>query len=275
MRLVYSAGSRAGRFLTRSRSGREEFTPELTAVPVSLLQVPTGISSPYLARRAAGDPERLRSARRANPRADDLDGDVRVGPPGCVHGERSRPGASAKPGTDTLTVEKQGARGTVHVGRPGATGEERPMGNAHRRHVERSAEMEGETGTARMISAGRVHEQHVRQDRERRRRPREQRPLAQREAAGLVGGGSLATDHDHVVIQGGGGPASIARLAWPVPATLEADEAAADTGTRGGSPGLRGRGRQSKLQRPELLGRGRPRDHLRIVTTAACSGCSG
>ena len=73
-------------------------------------------------------------------------------------------------------------------------------------------------------------------------------------AKGIVATQPRPDDGD-LVIEGGGGPTSIAGPPWPLPAALEADEAPADGSAYAGSAGLRRDGRESKLQRDQLLGR--------------------
>jgi hypothetical protein len=57
---------------------------------------------------------------------------------------------------DELALEQQRASGTALVWGPFAFGDKRPVGDADGRDVEHRAKVEGEAGSARMVSAGGV-----------------------------------------------------------------------------------------------------------------------
>lgn len=109
----------------------------------------------------AGAAERLRRSQSAKGRKDDLNGSVGIGAPGGVDGQRARAAAGAKPVADDIAAQAKGARLPTSVARPRSLRNEEPVRDADGRQVEQCPEVQREAGTARMVAAGRIHEQHV------------------------------------------------------------------------------------------------------------------
>jgi hypothetical protein len=83
-------------------------------------------------------------------------GRVQAGPPRVVQGQRARARTGAEPVADQLAVDEERAAGAALVRWPLALGNERAMRDADRREVQHRAEVERETGAARMVAAGRI-----------------------------------------------------------------------------------------------------------------------
>jgi len=95
--------------------------------------------------------------------------------------ERTRALPCPDPVADELSFEQQRASGTTFVFRPLGFGGEWAVRNAHGREVQHSAEVEGQAGSARVVAAGGVDQEHVRRLRQCAYRGFEQGALAQRE----------------------------------------------------------------------------------------------
>jgi hypothetical protein len=80
-----------------------------------------------------------------------------------MNGERARACPRSQPIADEFAAEPKRTPGTALVGRPLAPGDERAVGDANSREVEDRSELERKAGAARMVAAGRVDENDIRQ----------------------------------------------------------------------------------------------------------------
>jgi hypothetical protein len=98
-----------------------------------------------------------------------------------MDGERTCSWPRAQPVADELAVEHQRASGGALVFRPLAFCAEWAMCDADGWEVEHRAEVERESGSARVVATGGVDQEHVRRLRQRAYGSFEQGALAQRE----------------------------------------------------------------------------------------------
>jgi hypothetical protein len=109
---------------------------------------------------------------------------------------RAHVDACSNPASHLVAIDVQPAPRTPLRTGLGPRRSQRAVSHANRRHVDHRAEMERETGAARVIPTGRVDEEHVGLAAERRHRGGQHRALAKGEQAGLVGRGRHGRD-DH------------------------------------------------------------------------------
>jgi hypothetical protein len=122
--------------------------------------------------------------------------------------------------------------------------------------------MKSQAGAARMVAAGCVDQQDVRQLRKVPNRSFEQRPLAQGEQTRLVRCAPRSRDNRALAAHdSGAGPAEIPRGASPARSAREADEAAADRELAAGHKERRRRTRQLLLFPDQLVHGRRPGAH--------------
>src|SRR6266516_127128 len=84
-----------------------------------------------------------------------------VGSPRGMDGERARPCAGAKPVADELAVDREPVASTALVRRPLALGDEWAMRDADGWEIQYGAEVEGEAGALRVVSACGVDQEHI------------------------------------------------------------------------------------------------------------------
>jgi hypothetical protein len=145
--------------------------------------------------------------------------------------------------------------------------------------------VEGEARTARVIAASCIYEEHIRRLDERAHRGLEQRSFAQREQTRLVRCARFPRYDDRFLADRGGRPRRVARAARAAAPAREADEHAADPGSRREAPWRRVERAEPQLLLDQLLARLRPRRHerilalwtlwsqLRVLREFAASGC--
>ena len=174
--------------------------------------------------------QRLRGAVSAVGEQHDRDGSFGCGTPTGVHRDRSGPRPGAQPTADRFPVQHQRAGGTRPILRVGAFGQQWPVRDADRRYPQYRTEVEGQSGPARMITAGGVHQEDVRCRAQRPDRLRQPRAFPQREQTGLVRGARChSSDHGIQQLialeQGGRSPGRVTGIADAPKSTREADPA--------------------------------------------------
>jgi hypothetical protein len=102
------------------------------------------------------------------------------------------------------------------------------VGDADRRDVQHRTEVEGEAGSAGMVSAGCVDQQHIRRSREGSHGGFEQWSLSEGQQARLVCCAGTARHHERLLPDTGRCPRRVASVARAAAASGEADEDAAD-----------------------------------------------
>jgi protein-L-isoaspartate(D-aspartate) O-methyltransferase len=183
-----------------------------------------------------------------------------------MDGERARTSAGAEPVADDLALEEKRSPCAAFVRRPISFRDERPVGDADRREVERDAEMKREPRPARMVAPGGVDQDDLRHLRQRTHGGLEKRPFPEPEEPGLVpparrardegGADELAGAHERCR-----GPAGFPRPAGPGGTAPEAEEAAADRRVGGRRPKLGRHPAELRLARDQLLRRNGPALH--------------
>jgi hypothetical protein len=126
---------------------------------------------------------------------DNLDGDLDVGAPPRVNGDRASASPGPQPCPDALAVEQQRRAGAARVAGPRAMRQQWPVRDADGRHIEGGPEVQRQPCSARMIASGRIHEYDVGHDVERPNRGLEQWAFAQRQQPRPVRRGGRARDH--------------------------------------------------------------------------------
>jgi len=130
--------------------------------------------------------------------------------------------------------------------------------HADGRQVEHGSEVEGDTGTPRMVAPGGVDEEDIWRTSEAASGQLQQRPLAKREQAWRVWRPGTACHDGARARSDSGSPGWVAGLARPGSAAGKAHEHRPDPRTRSGPPRLRPSCAQLLLQRYELALNRRP-----------------
>jgi hypothetical protein len=130
---------------------------------------------------------------------------------------------------------------------------------------EHRAELEREAGSARMVAAGRVDQEHVRRFRQRVDGGFQKFALPEGEQARLVRHARMTWHHCRCWADTRGCPRRVACLAGAAFPTGEADEDGTDLRFRLESPRCRPERGQPRLLLDQLLARERPGEHRRIM----------
>ncbi len=106
--------------------------------------------------------------------------------------EWTRSPLRAQPVSNRLSVQHQRATCAAILRWPFPRRQQGPVRHAHRRHADDRPELERKAGSARMVTSGRVYQEHVGRPRQRRDRRLQQRALTQGKQARTVGGHDMA-----------------------------------------------------------------------------------
>ncbi len=203
-----------------------------------------------------------------------LDGGVRVGPPGGVHGHRLAAPPGPQPVAHQLPAQSQRRRRAGGRARPVPLGDQRPVGHPDRGHTQHRPQVQRQPGAPWMVTPGGVDQQHLGRARlvQGAHGRLEQPALPQRQQRRQVGRAGGAAHHrtgQHTPVPQyrRRGERGVACLADPGDPSGEAHEAPPDSrrgARRGGRrrPRRRGRLAERHLHADQLVGAHRPgRDH--------------
>lgn len=155
--------------------------------------------------------------------------------------------------------------GAALVDWPPALRDERTVRYAHGRELEHRPELERQARSTRMITAGCIDEQHVRQLRQRAKGGLQECALAESKQAWLVRRTRITGHQCRASVDARGRPSRIARVARAALPAGEADEDAADPRPRPEAPRRRPERGEPCLLLDQLPRRERPREHRRIL----------
>jgi hypothetical protein len=152
-------------------------------------------------------------------------------PPG-MHRDRSQTLPRAEPKADSLPVQRERARGTALVHRPGRASKHRPMRHTDRGQVEYGSQMQGQSRSPRVVAPSRVEEQYVWTLRQAAHGRLHQRAYPQRQQPWFIPptgttGNDMTSDEPIAAYQHRRRPGRVTCLPGPIVFLLERHKAAA------------------------------------------------